>query len=76
MLCVVRVQRLRFRSSWSESIFSFFITDPEAPPLRPERHVPNSIATLRRRLIAKLVTVLSRCPCCGAKTKGRSRCNL
>jgi hypothetical protein len=23
-------------------------------PLRPERHVPNSIATMRRRLIAKL----------------------
>jgi hypothetical protein len=43
---------------------------------RPERHVPNSIATLRRRLIAKLVTVLSRCPCCGAKTKERSRRNL
>jgi hypothetical protein len=25
------------------------VTDPEAPPLRPERHVPNSIATMRRR---------------------------
>ena len=29
------------------------VTDPEAPPLRPERHVPNSIATMRRRLIAR-----------------------
>ena len=53
------------------------VTDPEAPPLRPERHVPNSIATLRRRLIVKLVAILSRCPCCGAKkTKGRPRPNL
>jgi hypothetical protein len=25
------------------------LIDPEAPPLRPERHVPNSLATLRRR---------------------------
>ena len=24
------------------------VTDPEAPPLRPERHIPNSIATMRR----------------------------
>ena len=23
------------------------VTDPEAPPIRPERHIPNSIATLR-----------------------------
>ena len=42
------------------------ITDPEAPPLRPERHVPNSIATMRRRLIAALVRTLPRCPCCTA----------
>jgi SRSO17 transposase len=26
------------------------VTDPKAPPLRPERHIPNSIATLRRRI--------------------------
>ena len=52
------------------------VTDPEAPPLRPERHVPNSIATLRRRLIIELVAKLSRCPCCAGKTKGRPRCNL
>ena len=25
------------------------VIDPEAPPLRPERHIPNSIATMRRR---------------------------
>ncbi len=38
--------------------------DPEAPLLRPERHIPNSIATVRRRLIAALVSKLQRCPCC------------
>src|SRR5262249_4447060 len=27
------------------------VTDPEAPPLRPQRHVPNSIATLHRRAV-------------------------
>ena len=32
------------------------VTDPAAPPLRPERHIPHSIATMRRRLIAALVT--------------------
>ena len=43
------------------------VTDPEAPPLRPERHVPNSIATMRRRLIVALVASLPRCPCCAAQ---------
>ena len=38
---------------------------PRGSPLRPERHVPNSIATLRRRLINALAE-LPRCPCCGA----------
>jgi SRSO17 transposase len=41
------------------------VTDPEEPPLRPERHVPNSIATMRRRLAAALAERLPRCPCCG-----------
>ena len=40
------------------------VTDPEAPPPRTERHVPNSIATMRRRLMIALVSTLSRCPCC------------
>ena len=40
------------------------ITDPEAPPIRTERHIPNSIATLRRRLIVALVRNAPRCPCC------------
>ena len=42
------------------------VTDREAPPLRPERHIPNSIATVRRRLIAALISRLPRCPCCAA----------
>src|SRR5205823_10256422 len=33
------------------------VTDPEALPLRPARHIPNSIATMRRRLIAALVKI-------------------
>jgi len=32
------------------------VTDPEAPPLRPERHVAHSIATLRRRLKVGLLS--------------------
>ena len=41
------------------------VIDPEDPPLRPERHVPNSIATMRRRLATALAERLPRCPCCG-----------
>ena len=37
--------------------------------MRPERHVPNSIATIRRRLSAALAKTLSRCPCCSRLTK-------
>ena len=47
------------------------VIDPEAPPLRPERHIPNSIATMRRRLIVALVRTLSRCPCCAAQIQRR-----
>ena len=43
------------------------VIDPEAPPLRPERHIANSIATMRQRLIVALVKMLSRCPCCAAQ---------
>src|SRR5438034_829165 len=42
------------------------VIDPEDPPLRPERHIPNSIATVRVRLINALIGILPRCPCCGA----------
>ena len=47
-----------------------------APPLRPERHVPNSIATVRRRLSVALVTTLSRCPCCVARISAQSRSKI
>src|SRR5262252_6317516 len=42
------------------------VTDAEAPPIRPERHIPNSIATMRRRRIVALAKTLPRCPCCNA----------
>jgi hypothetical protein len=42
------------------------VIDPEDPPLRPERHIPNSIATMRIRLTNALISNLPRCPCCGA----------
>src|SRR6516225_1006228 len=41
------------------------VTDPEAPPLRPQRHVPNSIATLHRRAVHAIAqALLPRCPVC------------
>ena len=52
------------------------VTDPEAPPLRTERHVPDSIATMRLRLNAGLVATLSRCPCCARPTTSPQRRNL
>ena len=49
------------------------VTTQRFPPLRPERHIPNSIATVRRRLIAALVSRLPRCPCCAAPIARRMR---
>ena len=34
-------------------------------PLRRQRHVPDSITTLRLALAAALIETLPRCPCCG-----------
>jgi hypothetical protein len=42
------------------------IPDPEAPPIRPERHIENSITTIRRQLTVALARTLMRCPCCQA----------
>ena len=42
------------------------VPNPEAPPIRPERHVENSIATIRRQLTIALARTLMRCPCCQA----------
>ena len=39
-------------------------SSPVAPPIRPERHVPHSIASVRRRLTVTLISSLPRCPCC------------
>jgi len=49
------------------------VTDPEAPPIRPERHIPNSIATVRRRLIVALTRTLPRCPCCNSPVRRMAR---
>ncbi|MFK4393688.1 hypothetical protein ABIF31_000245 [Bradyrhizobium elkanii] len=43
------------------------ITDPADLPLRTQRHIPKSIATMRRRLEHGLVRTLSRWPCCAIK---------
>ena len=40
------------------------VHDTEAPPIRPERNVENSIATMRKRLTVALAKSLYRCPCC------------
>ena len=36
------------------------IIDPADPPVRPERHVPNSITSVR----IAIARALPRCPCC------------
>src|SRR4029077_13847491 len=41
---------------------------PRGAPIRPERHVPNSIATVRRRLTVAIAQTLQRCPCSHAST--------
>jgi hypothetical protein len=41
-----------------------------ALPVRPERHVPHSIASIRRQLTARLVEALPRCPCCLRQQRG------
>lgn len=39
-----------------------------AAPLRRQRNVPDSIATLRLELAAALIARLPHCPCCGKRT--------
>ena len=43
-----------------------------AAELRPERHVPNSVATVRKHLTIALAKSLYRCPCCQAVSPSRS----
>jgi SRSO17 transposase len=51
-------------AGWSRRLPFPAVSNPAAPPLRPERHVPHSIATLRRRIAHALAQLLPRCPCC------------
>ena len=48
------------------------VPNPAHPPIRPERHVENSIATLRRWLAVALASTLARCPCCQTATRSPS----
>ena len=45
------------------------IIDPEAPPLRTERHQPHSLTTVLRKLTIGLAKTLDRCPCCCQSTQ-------
>ena len=49
------------------------IIDPEAPPIRPERHVGNSIATICRIIARAIARILIQCP---RYQKTRIRYNL
>src|SRR5215210_6136257 len=44
-----------------------------AVPARLERHVPHSIASIRRRLTVDLIRALPRCPCCLRKQHTRAK---
>lgn len=52
------------------------VTDRGALPIRPERHIPNSIATVRRNVNVVLVKNLARCPCCTRPNTPNQRLNL
>jgi SRSO17 transposase len=67
------LERAAFQAAGATKNLPFpAVLDPHAPPLRPERHVVNSIATMRRRLTIALVRSLNRCPCCHAGSKRRN----
>jgi hypothetical protein len=51
------------------------VNDPTLLPLRSQRHVPNSITTLRIRLARSFAQALPRCLCCGAPRKPQARRN-
>lgn len=44
------------------------VLDQAHPPIRPERHVHSTIATIRRRITVALARNLLPCPCCGKST--------
>jgi hypothetical protein len=45
------------------------ITDPADPPIRPERHVSNSITSVRVAIARAIARTLPRCPCCQRITR-------
>jgi len=52
------------------------VTNPAAPPLRPQRHVPNSIATVHCAIVVAIARMLPRCPCCAQRFRPNTRRNL
>ena len=50
--------------SWRRTMPDYPKVIGRAPPIRPERHIENSIATIRKRLTVALAKSLARCPCC------------
>jgi hypothetical protein len=56
----------------SKCLFYPTVIDPADPPIRPERHVVSSIASIRIRLARALVRPLFRCPCCQRKIRRRN----
>ena len=40
------------------------VIDPADPPIRPERHLPNSITSVRLAIARAIARGLPRCPCC------------
>ncbi len=40
------------------------VIDPADPPIRPERHVPNSITSVRITVVKAIARTILRCPCC------------
>src|SRR5436305_12098258 len=51
------------REGIAQNLYYRWSKDFLEAPLRPERHIPNSIATMHRRLIAALLNRVPRCPC-------------
>jgi SRSO17 transposase len=40
------------------------VIEPADPPIRPERHVPNSITSIQISIARAIARTLPRCPCC------------
>jgi len=55
---------------------SQWLSTPRRPRIRPQRHVPNSIATIHRLLAVAIATTLLRCQCCARRFPRNRRRNL